>query len=166
MTLTDIAQLGVLVVTAVAVYVTLRGLRDQLWLQTFTDYTRRYLNVIEDLPDAARLPAGQWSAEAVSGEDRRAIDRAIRRYLNLCSEEFYLHSRGRIDRQTWEVWRNGMRATMALPAFQDGWARVGPDYAYYAEFHLFMADIVKAVAGSASRLAIPADPAGASSPTW
>jgi hypothetical protein len=159
MTVSDIAQLGVLALTAAAVFVTLRGLRDQLWLQTFTDYTRRYLDVIEGLPDAARLPPSEWSPDLVSAEDRRTIDRSIRRYLNLCSEEFYLHDRGRIDRRTWDVWRDGMRATMALPAFQDGWVRLGPDYGYYGEFHRFMADLVGDVAGSDSRLAIPADPA-------
>lgn len=36
----------------------------------------------------------------------------MRQYFNLCSEEFYLQSRGMIDENVWQMWGNGMRLTM------------------------------------------------------
>ena len=125
MTVSDIAQLGVLAVTAVAVRVSLRGLRDQLWLQTFSEYTRRYVESIDLLPAGARRPYGEWDFSDLSDPIRQALVIAVRHYLNLCSEEFYLHSRRRIDADTWDVWIAGMRSTMRLPAFRDGWRLVG-----------------------------------------
>lgn len=146
MTITDFAQLGVLALTAIAVYVTLKGLRDQLWLQTFTEYTRRYNELMDELPEAARLAAPQWQEHQLTQGEGLALDRAFRRYMHLCSEEYFLHLRGRIDRQTWDIWRDGMQTTMALPSFRGCWDRVGATYAYFSEFHAFMSELVSRAA--------------------
>ena len=141
MSVSDFAQLGVLAVTAVAIFISLRGLRDQLWLQTFSEYTRRYAEALDPLPAAARLHDGHWDLHEISAADHQALLAAARRYLNLCSEEFYLQSRHRIDKETWLVWTAGMRSTMKLPALRDAWELLGVEYEYYRPFHSFMTEI-------------------------
>jgi len=41
-----VAGVGTLIATTCAVWVALTGVRDQLWLQTFSEYTRRYLDYV------------------------------------------------------------------------------------------------------------------------
>ena len=53
---------------------------------------------------------------------------AARAYLNLCSEEFYLHGRGKIDHETWGIWQDGMRETFGLPWIQQTWPTLRAEY--------------------------------------
>lgn len=142
MTLSDVAQLGVLALSAIAIVLSLRGVSDQLWLQTFSVYTGRYLDVLEALPPSATLGTHSSVADA-SPQDQAAMLVVMRRYMNLCSEEYYLHSRRRIDKSTWGVWLDGMRRTMGVPAFREAWRVVGEEYAYFPSFHGFMTAIVR-----------------------
>lgn len=91
-----------------AVAVSLRGLRDQLWLQTFAEYTRRYSDIVRELPSEARRPGGSFVFEELEPDEQGRMLNIARAYLNLCSEEYFLHSRGRIDDETWSIWREGM----------------------------------------------------------
>ncbi len=50
-----LASVAGVIVALVAIVVTLRGLRDQLWLQTFSEYTRRYGEVEVGVPLSAVL---------------------------------------------------------------------------------------------------------------
>lgn len=138
MTISDAAQLGVLLVTALAVFVTLRGVRDQLWLQTFTDYTKRYLDAMERFPASALRTESPVLLEAMPPEEAVQFIAAMRRFLNLCSEEFYLHLRRRIDGETWRVWRAGIATAMGRPTFRSGWTVLAGEYSYFPEFQSFM----------------------------
>jgi hypothetical protein len=59
---------GVLI-AAITVIVTLRGIRDQLWLSTFAEYTPRYSRIMERVPFAVRDPNGGVTLEDLA-EDR------------------------------------------------------------------------------------------------
>lgn len=58
----------------------------------------------------------------------------MRRYLNLCSEELFLHSHRKIDATTWGIWKTGMRDTARLPWFQAASTMLSSEYEYYADF--------------------------------
>jgi hypothetical protein len=45
----------------------------------------------------------------------------VRGYLNLCSEEYWLYQRRKIDNGTWEIWKLGMIDTVKLPWFRSAW---------------------------------------------
>lgn len=51
-----LAQVAAVLLAAFAIIVTLRGVRDQLWVIVFTEYTKRYAETVSDLP---RRPAGR-----------------------------------------------------------------------------------------------------------
>jgi len=74
--------------------------------------------------------------------ERERILSVMRRYLNLCSEEYYLHKKGKIDNQTWDIWKTGIRDTIRLPCFDNVWGTMRCEYNYFAEFCRFMDDLV------------------------
>jgi hypothetical protein len=133
-----VAALAGTTVTAAALYVTIRGMRDQLWLHTFSEYTRRYAEVVRDLPSDSRRPNSSFDIHALADEERDRVLNSARAYLNLTSEEFFLHSRGRIDDETWSIWRTGIEQTVRLPWARGAWAELEPEYEYVPEFSAFV----------------------------
>ena len=49
---------------------------------------------------------------------------AIFNYFDLCNEQIYQRSKGRISSDTWKDWSAGIRANMKRPAFAMVWADV------------------------------------------
>jgi hypothetical protein len=138
-----IAAVGTLLVTAMAVLVTLKGVRDELWLQTFAEYTRRYVECVRELPPEARDPAADFALDALEGPERHRILNAARLYVNLCSEEHYLHDRKRIDSETWDIWALGMRDAFRLPWFRSAWRALRHEYEPYIDFCIFFDDCLR-----------------------
>ena len=98
-----LATFALVLITGVAGLLSLRGLREQLWLVTFSEYTRRYSEIMDALPFEVRRPGGQFDVEAMPVDERDRALGAMRKYLNLCSEGLYLHNRGKIDGETNEM---------------------------------------------------------------
>ncbi len=137
-----LATFGLVFATLLLVWVTLRGIRSQLWVMTFSEYTRRYSEIMEALPFEARRRRGNFDLAALSAPVRERVLGAMRKYLNLCSEELYLHRKGRIDREAWSIWRIGIGDTVCLPCFQQAWTLLRTEYDYYPEFCAFMDSLV------------------------
>ncbi len=133
-----IATVTGVLVAAGALLVALKGVRDQLWLHTFSEYTRRYSDIVQGLPAESRRPGSHFSLEKLEPSERGRVLNAARGYLNLCSEEFYLHERGRIDDTTWAIWRQGMVETLRLPWMQETWSDLQAEYSYFDDFCIFI----------------------------
>jgi hypothetical protein len=124
-----------------AILVSLRGVRHQLWLQTFSEYTRRYSEIVGDLPSEARRPGGRFVYDDLDDDEQGRVLNTARAYLNLCSEEYFLHSRGRIDDETWSIWRGGMIEVLRAPWIQTTWVILKPEYTF-REFCDFFDDCI------------------------
>lgn len=120
--------IATVLVAMVAVFVQIKGVRDQLWLHTFAEYTRRYSEITAKLPSESRHPGSSFSLATLPPDQRDEVINTARAYLNLCSEEFYLHNRRKIDHDTWDIWRAGMRTTLQLPWIQQTWPLLRPEY--------------------------------------
>lgn len=118
--------------------VTLHGIRAQLWLMTFSEYTRRYSDIVKSLPPDARRPGPAVELGKLPVELRDGLLTAMRSYFNLCSEELFLHIQRRIDETTWKIWETGMRDTSTLPYFRAAWAELRGEYQFYPEFQRFV----------------------------
>jgi hypothetical protein len=134
--------LGAVFVAAVSILVTLKGIRDQLWLHMFSEYTKRYSEIVKSLPSESRRPGSDFRFEELSHEAQGEMLNVVRAYLNLCSEEYYLHRRGRIDRETWALWRLGMEETFRLPWMRQTWKLVRAEYVFFEEFNQFIDDCI------------------------
>ena len=137
-----IASVGAVVVSAIAVVVSLRGVNDQLRTATFLAYTERYSTIMGRLPYEARRPSSGYRLESAPHEERIAVLGVFRDYFNLCSEELWLRSIGRIDRRTWAIWVEGMGQVTLFPAFREAWKELSEEYEPYTPFKKFMNELV------------------------
>ena len=133
-----IGQIVGIIVAALAIWWGLRGVRRQMWLSTFFDYTKRYAEIIDRLPPSVRVPGDFLKLSDLPPPERERILSALRQYFNLCSEEHYLAEQRVLDRKTWGIWSTGIKDAFRNSVFRDGWALVLVEYEMYPEFCTFM----------------------------
>jgi hypothetical protein len=125
-----VGTLVLAIATLAVAIVTVRGFRDQLQLQTFSEYTRRYNELIDALPFGAGGPAPSIELRGLEPSERERVMKTMRRYFNLCWEELHLHKSGKIDAKTWEIWVAGIRDTLRSPFFREAWRDLKAEYGY------------------------------------
>jgi hypothetical protein len=130
------------IATLLAIVFGFRGIRNQLWLSMFSEYAKRYAEIMDALPFEARHPGSGFDARALPDYQQKRFLSAIRNYLNLCSEEFWLKEKGLIDGRTWEVWTKGMAQVAGLPSFDFAWEKLKSEWDYFDDFRTFMDRIV------------------------
>lgn len=153
-----IAEVGAVLAAGIAIFMTVRGLRDQLWLHTFSEYTKRHSEIVCDLPSESRRPHGDFDIDSIPREERERVLSAARGYFNLCSEELFLYHRGKIDKETWAIWRNGIVDTVRLPWIQGTWKLTKVEYSFFPNFCEFMDGLV--AKGNASEASTAEAPVG------
>jgi hypothetical protein len=126
--------LGV-VVALLAIWWQLSSLKKQMTLQHFSDYTKRYQEIVQRFPEDINEQAFQL----VGRKDYDQTMRAMRTYFDLCFEEWYLHKRQFIDSRVWEIWRDGMKTALSKAAFKQAWSKIQSDTKYGTEFESFVA---------------------------
>lgn len=129
-----LAQVVAVIVAAIAVVISLQGLRKQMWLITFSEYTRRYAELRRELPLVGGASDGAFELAQLKGAEHARMLMVLACYLNLCSEEMYLHGKGTIDAETWRMWDAEITSTLSLPWFVDAWAQLRDHYDSYPEF--------------------------------
>jgi hypothetical protein len=143
-----LAEVMAVIVAAIAILVALHGIKQQLWLTIFSEYTSRYSEIMEDLPFEVRDPNAYFDLGSVPVIERDRILAAARKYINLCSEELYLHTKGKIDDETWSIWHTGIRDTMRTPCFTKAWELLRPEYEFYPALMEMMDRLVEDAAPS------------------
>lgn len=131
------AQVAAVLIAAVAIYISLRGIRNGLWLQMFTEYTGRYSDITADLAQGLRTREGPCLEDLHEDEREKALS-TMRRYFNLCSEEMYLFVNKKIDKRTWAIWSTGIENAMERPFFKEAWTALRNDYLYFPDFCEYM----------------------------
>jgi len=119
--LTVLASAGSLVATGAVVY-SLIVLRNQLRLQVFLEYTRRFDEI--EFPEGAFVEP--WPR--LTKKRARKAERAFRKYFDLCSQEWWLHQSVKIESRVWEVWARGMADIVATAGGRHAWQTIRPEY--------------------------------------
>lgn len=132
------ASVAAVIVSAFAIAVALKGVRDQLRVTVFLTYTERYSKIMNEVPFEARQPDSGYRLASRPEDERTRVLGAFREYFNLCSEEMWLHEHHRIDRQTWSVWEHGMHQVARFPSFLEAWQILSVEYDYYGDFQQFV----------------------------
>ena len=132
------ASLAAVVVSALAIVAGLKGVRDQMRVTVFLEYTERYAKIMQSMPFPAREPGSGYQLASQSDEERHRVLGVFREYLNLCSEEKWLHDQKRIDHATWKIWETGMQDVARFPSFREAWSLLEPEYVGYREFQIFV----------------------------
>jgi hypothetical protein len=125
--------LGV-VVAIVALWKQMRKLSEQLMIQQFSDYTKRYQEIILHFPENIN----EANFVLASHPENTSTMRYMRAYFDLCFEEWYLNQRRLIDKEIWKVWKGGMEAALSKPAFKQAWGQIKQDTSFGKEFEEFI----------------------------
>ncbi len=56
------------------------------------------------------------------------------RYLNLCSEEFYLYKKKYLSSHIWRIWEAELKRTLSSPLVLREWAGLREEFRSYPEF--------------------------------
>lgn len=120
LTFTGLIFTGIAVLWAVYVY------RKQMNAQLFLEYTKRYDSILQSCPDKFR--EGKLEARPDLPERSEEFTRCALRYLNLCSEEFYLWKRGYLSSDIWNIWKEEIERTIDSPLFRREWDLINPDF--------------------------------------
>ena len=78
-------------------------------LQVFLEYTRRFDAMTVDLPMFIRLNNQEGINQSPEPDFLHSF---MLRYLNLSCEEWFLHSKGLITNEVWELWKHHIETTL------------------------------------------------------
>ena len=99
---------------------TARQAMQQNRIAIFTEYTRRYHDLMNHIPE-----------DIFKGESEldERTKKYLRLYFDLCSEEYYLNRRqDLIPVQVWQYWQDGMRTMMGNELYQQCWEVLKKEY--------------------------------------
>ena len=120
----------------VAVALQLHWVRKQMRLQLYGDYTKRYQEIMLQLPEGVR--GERFCLNSLPFEKRERTMRYIRAYFDLCFEEWDLNRCNLIDRDFWRVWDSSMKVAFARPVAQHAWSLIKVDSHFPADFQRFV----------------------------
>lgn len=101
--------------------------RDQL--DVFLTYTERFERVMATLPSEAREQSlDTANADVVNKLNNKDCRAALVRYINLCSEEWYLARHELIEPFLWERWQSLMRSMLKNRVVAEMWEQVRGQY--------------------------------------
>ena len=135
MTLEIVAQFGTFLsaIAAVAMIgVVIRTYRRQTNAQIFLEYTARYERVMASFPTSGRRARFDLDGPPPAPNEELAL--AVLRYLNLCSEEFYLWHRGYLAKDVWAIWEDELLRTLRSPLVRREWKDLRKEFQSYPEF--------------------------------
>ncbi|MDH3196451.1 MAG: hypothetical protein OEL78_09080 [Hyphomicrobiales bacterium] len=112
--------------------------RETLQTQNTMMFFERYARFDEAAPSEL-TEAGTELLARLTPQKRRQVLASARAYFNLCSEEYALGTKNRIDQDFWRIWLDGLKVRMAQPIWQDCWRELEADYRAQPAFWDFMA---------------------------
>lgn len=86
---------------------------------TFEDTIAREYRTLANL-----LPTEALLGEELSEEKYQKAFDELYHYFDLSNEQVFLRQRGRIRRQTWAFWRDGICSNLRRPAFKRAWEEI------------------------------------------
>lgn len=125
-----------LLISVAFLWFTVSSFKKQLQLNFFADYTKRYQEIILNFPES--INAKNFQIDNLDAEIKNKTLRYMRVYFDLCSEEYYLWTKRKIDNDTWKEWESGIKFAFSKPAFKQAWEVVQLDTNYYEEFAKFV----------------------------
>jgi hypothetical protein len=109
--------------------------RRQMNAQLLLAFTKRFDDLMTDFSNGADYPVDLFDSPPEPTHRLRAM---VVRYLNLCSEEFYLHRRGYLSRDIWSIWEADMKETLKSELIRREWPEVRAVYRSFTEFQRFV----------------------------
>lgn len=112
--LANIATAGAVVVGAWQLV-----LVHRLSITNFEDtFAKEYRELMAKLPTKAML------GEMLSDDEHTEYFDEMYHYFDLCNEQVFLRSVGRVSDKTWIFWKDGIASNLRRPAFERAWSEI------------------------------------------
>jgi len=137
-----IIMLTAVITVIVAIYslrTSIKQNNDQMRLSFFTDYTKRYQEIMLGFPFDIGNP--DFDIHALDDKQKDMVLKYMRAYYDLCSEEYYQFQKKNIDKATWVEWEEGIKDSLSKKAFRDAWDILCFNSKYYEDFTNLMKKI-------------------------
>ncbi|WNJ17574.1 hypothetical protein [Pontibacter sp. G13] len=135
-------MLGTLIGVIIAV-VNIKKLNKQQQLIFFADYTKRFQDIMLNLPIG--IYENNISLSGLEPEERTKTIRYMRAYFDLCSEEYDLYLNKNLEARIWKEWKSGIEFFFSKRLFQECWDIINSDNGYYPDFSQLVDDILQKV---------------------
>ena len=114
-------------------------------VRVFISCCERFDQIMQAMPVKLRREQELSSLDISAALKNEAVQHAIFRYLNLCSEEYYLHSLKALPSGVWKIWEKQMEAMLRNRLFKAAWTELNLSAVYepHDEFH----DLVQSFLG-------------------
>jgi len=130
----QIATLISVIFAALSIWMWFRIYRRQTNTQVFIEFTNRYEKIMSSFPgNPTRLDAKNSPVES-----SKELSIACLRYLNLCSEEYYLWKKKYLAKDVWEIWEAEIKRVLCTPLFLTEWKKLEGEFECYGEFRTFV----------------------------
>jgi hypothetical protein len=118
--------------TAASIVVAVVLYRRQCNVQVFLEYTKRYADIMNMFPSEGRKARLDLFGDPPPESDELSL--SVLRYLNLCSEEFYLCKKKYLSSHVWRIWEAELKRTLGSTLVVREWARLREEFQAYPEF--------------------------------
>jgi hypothetical protein len=110
---------------------TIRNVRRQINVDILMKYTERYEHILDKFPQDALF--GRFDSQALPPQSKQ-LTLCLLKYLNLCSEEYYLWKNGYLAKTVWAVWEGDLKRMIAIPLLQREWPDLRAEYLSHQDF--------------------------------
>ena len=124
--------------TIVALVIGILTLAGGIWVyyrqmnaQIYLEYTKRCDQIMRDFPPEARFDL----EGATPGDIERVL---ILRYLNLCSEEFYMWDASYLSKRIWQIWEEEMKRILRSPLVLSEWKELRKEFDSFEKFQTYV----------------------------
>ncbi len=134
MNLDLLVQIGTLLSIVFGVAAFFWGIRSynrQMNAQVFMEYTKRFDEIMQSFPSGW---AGRLGSDQVPPEPSNAVSTSVLRYLNLCSEEYYLLKSGYLSKKVWGIWEAELKRALRTPLLRREWQKLSREFQEYPDF--------------------------------
>jgi hypothetical protein len=127
----QIATLISLILGFVGLINTVNSYRRQMNVQILMKYTERYERILDQFPKEAL--AARFDTRAIPAESAE-LTLSVLKYLNLCSEEFYLTRHHYLSQSLWRIWECDLKRMIGSPLLQREWTSLRTEFLCHQEF--------------------------------
>jgi hypothetical protein len=110
---------------------TINNYRRTMNAQVFMKYTERYERILGQFPQEAL--AARFDAKVLPPQSPQ-LSLCVLKYLNLCSEEFYLTRHGYLSASLWRIWEGDLKRIIGSPLLQREWPSLRAEFLSHQTF--------------------------------
>ena len=125
------ATLVSVIVGFLSLMYTINNYRRQATMQVLMKYTERYEHILDQFPQDA-LEA-RFDAKVLPPQSPQ-LTLCVLKYLNLCSEEYYLRKHGYLAESVWCIWEGDLKRIIGSPLWQREWLVLRTEFVSHPDF--------------------------------